>query len=793
MENTIRKIFKTNIDLNFDSRITLEQQQYVIERIRENEEFIVKEKTKVHLFKNFFMEFDENYVFEKLTTSKFINETFVFKNISLKVAKEESKTNSLCTNSINLEDFYSDRYKDRLIKETTNVKKESNWSLLSLRDILDVDHKKHTDKADSLFLSKNYAEACKIYSKYKLEDDFSHYNMEMEVYSRYLSNSNPYLSIYHLTNTNFVNSFYHHRLVLVLLLIDQNDLCFRISRLLNEPFKMFIDLELSNRFLKETLFFRKALEMLFFCISYYKSFDFPCDDLVDRFLERASPNIKLLETPIKHLKRYQSRDETQPIKNIKPRDLNSKSCTLKEYIEIRGAMLFVLHKDNLFCILNNETEVESGDKIYFLYSHGELTVNNNTNIVDSCGRITSLFAKHIVFEHEKAHNLLSDLDEIFYFKDIVKRFNCEHLKLKELSIGREGCITLENVAGGVSYCNSINIQKQVKNRFYIDSEHFVYQYQIYNVKIGDNDSCENLEFKFDKLGVFYKKTTLPWGLKSVTMVLKFIVMKYFDFEFSWNKILPSILSLQLHRPTNENITVRFFKPKNGEILKRVAEIEGRVLEYYDSTLDQKQDVCEVSLSNGSYIDRLKKEVLGIQESLFEEFYDEVLEINTPVETSLCFTEYLEKQCSVSTDKKGRISLHLFPSYQGCYYIHIDTPNMKFVVPFGVSFKDVQPETLIYILSSSFIRKNTTVKIFCLVNNYRDETIYIRINSKTIEIEDLELSCKPLVATIYEIKCKFLETKIYNKRDISLVVFNKNNEFYNYDLFVDLKVSEHDSD
>lgn len=793
MEDTIKKIFKINLDIIFESNITIEEREYVIEKIKELDMFVMKEKTKIPLYKNFFMEFDRNYVYEKLSTEKYPNEYFLFKNVTLYIGPGQTKGYSMT-----LEDFTSDTYKKRLedlTNDVLNIKKESNWSLLSIKDLLDVDHKKQTDKADSYFLLGNYLEACKIYSKYKLEDDFSHYTMEMEVYCRLLAFLNPYQTLIHLTNTNFVNSFYHHRLVLVLLLLEQNDFCYRISRLLIEPFKMVVDLELSKRFFNSTNYYRKATEMLFFCILYYKELDFPCDELIECFFMKTKGDIELLKIPIDFLNRLESSQDYPIITK------NNDILIFRQFENSLNSLLFINDKD---------LKILKGDKVYILYFCDTLNTSGDLKIfkcIDSEIRISSLMLRHVIFDCDISLNVAST-EHIFSLEDLMKKLNIDKkpLQIKEVQFLEDGEINIEK-GDNVVFCRSYSDTPNYIKGFTYDSVHNVYQYQSYELKIDLKDKiiCDgytlrsnDIMLRFDEVGMFYKKITIKKVNKRYTMYLKFIVSQFFSFRFSWSKILPTVLSLNIQSYFNEETEINISKLMNSDdgTLQSIFMIKGELITGNKGILEgdtkSPRKVLDISLSDDNSLMRFKKEVLGIQEPFIEETYAELPELNSPVDSSLCFNEYFITHKSVVAKLKGGRTIQMAPTSPGPYCINIKTHEMSFSVPFKVSFEKELTHPLIYILSSSLIKRNCYVKLFCIVNNYFKEPISIRVESKTIEIEEKVFNCQPSTSRICEIRCRFMQAKKYDENDFRVTVVDKNNEFYKFDLFVDLVFSELDN-
>ncbi|EOB12346.1 hypothetical protein NBO_460gi001 [Nosema bombycis CQ1] len=417
--------------------------------------FIIRKKTNIRFSEHFFMDYDEDFIIEKLTTLKYTSEFFSFKNVSITINENENSSKSNC---FLLDDFYSEIYKNKLKKfydELITIKKESNWSLLSLKDILDVDYKKQKEKADAFFIREEYSDALKIYSKFKTEDDFSHYNMEMEVYCRYLLGSNPYSNLIHLTNTNFVNSFYHHRLVMISLLIGKNDFCYRISRLLNEPYKMFIDLELSNRFLKGTRFYRKGLDLLFFCILYYRNLNFPCDKLIDQFISSVDQNEKILEEPLKCLKNLKSSPESCGI-DVKP----GIGCFYKGLflfnINDQRYFIMIKYKDdehNIYITFDKTLNVCTQDKIFIYYiskfrNSLKYTINDQLpiEIETKDTELGEFYNKHVIFESDI--DFARENDTIFTLKDFINQTDKSKNSLswcKEVGFCSEGSVVLDGL------------------------------------------------------------------------------------------------------------------------------------------------------------------------------------------------------------------------------------------------------------------------------------------------------------------------------------------------------------
>jgi hypothetical protein len=590
---------------------------------------------------------------------------------------------------------------------------------------------------------------------------------------------------------------------------------------------MFIDLELSNRFLKGTRFYRKGLDLLFFCILYYRNLNFPCDKLIDHFISSVDQNEKILEEPLKCLKNLNSSPESCGI-DVKPGFCFLYKGFFPNNINDQRYFIMIKYKDdehNLYITFDKTLNVCTQDKIYIHYiskfrNSLKYTINDQLpiEIETKDTELGEFYDKHVIFE--------SDIDferengTIFTLKDFITQTDKLKNSLswcKEVGFSSEGSVVLDGLGVyndlDILIDTKIQINSNHRDSFFVNHEHVLYQNQVYNLEItkpkdfnvkieGSKTYQDNIVLKFDDSGFYYLPLKIFSLKKTYSMFIKFTVITHYLIDFSWSNIFPFLLTINIFNPTNSKVKVSIYQIKTEnlvqtdlnkkEIINYCYKIECKIHKSNNFFVDKSfynGQSCDLMPLTGSYENKLKREILGIEDQLIEDFQDGELEINSPVTTSLDFSDFLNKQDNFTLNFKGLHSIQFYPKSTGLHSITLENEQQTFIIPFNINFIKTEISPFIYIISSNLIRADSFVKIFCLINNPYDKDLLIEIDSNTIEInqKDTKLRCLSLKASIFEIRCKFLTQKVYLDTDFRIKVSDDENKSYKYDLCVNLKV------
>ncbi|EOB12345.1 hypothetical protein NBO_460g0003 [Nosema bombycis CQ1] len=182
------------------------------------------------------------------------------------------------------------------------------------------------------------------------------------------------------------------------------------------------------------------------------------------------------------------------------------------------------------------------------------------------------------------------------------------------------------------------------------------------------------------------------------MFIKFTVITHYLIDFSWSNIFPFLLTVNIFNPTNSKVKVSINHIKtenlvqtdliNKEIINYCYKVEGKIHKSNNFFVDKSfynGQSCDLMPLTGSYENKLKREILGIEDQLIEDFQDGELEINSPVTTFLDFSDFLNKQDHFTFNSKGLHSIQFYPKSTGLHSITLENEQQTFIIPFNINF------------------------------------------------------------------------------------------------------------